>query len=214
MAGTWYSILMSLSGTLVLGCIVLTWLIRRKIEVLNGCREPSSLLLITGGLLTSLGFAWGVLSGHEMNGWMLSLILTGPAMIGYALFWMGFKGVSGRLLIQSTIILLSLLLAGHYASVQTDIAYVGPFLAVLLLMNSQITITRGRNRGLLIASSWIITAFSWARYLLDDTTGLLKFAIVLPYFLAVASWVYVLISLYTSISPGRIPLPGNAQEGL
>ncbi|ASJ04752.1 hypothetical protein A3L01_04990 [Thermococcus barossii] len=145
---------------------------------------------------------------------MLTLILIGPAMIGYALYDMGFKGVSVRLLLQSVALMLSLLGAGHYSTVTVDIAYVGPFLAVLLLMNAQIMVTEGNRRRLLVAASWMIVIFSWTRYWLDDTSGLVKALIVAPYFLSVLMWVAVLVSMYISVSPDYLPIPRSGQEGL
>ncbi|NJE76182.1 MULTISPECIES: hypothetical protein [Thermococcus] len=189
-------------------------MVRRKIERVTGESKTSSLLLLIGGLLTSLGFSLGVLNGRNMSQAMLTLILIGPAMIGYALYDMGFKGVSVRLLLQSVALMLSLLGAGHYSTVTVDIAYVGPFLAVLLLMNAQIMVTEGNRRRLLVAASWMIVIFSWTRYWLDDTSGLVKALIVAPYFLSVLMWVAVLVSMYISVSPDYLPIPRSGQEGL
>jgi len=210
----WYDVIMSVSGVLILAGIVLTWMVRRKIERVTGESKTSSLLLLIGGLLTSLGFSLGVLNGRNMSQAMLTLILIGPAMIGYALYDMGFKGVSVRLLLQSVALMLSLLGAGHYSTVTVDIAYVGPFLAVLLLMNAQIMVTEGNRRWLLVAASWMIVIFSWTRYWLDDTSGLFKALIVVPYFLSVLMWVAVLVSMYISVSPDYLPIPRSGQEGL
>lgn len=205
---------MSLSGVLTLAGVFLTWLIRRKIERVTGQGGRYSVLLLVGGVITALGFAWAVLTGGEPSGWMLFLILLGPAIIGYALFEFGFPGVSGRLMIQSGLMLLSLFGASHYSTVAVDVAYIGPFLAVLLLMNAQIIVTEGSRRTLIIAASWLIVVFSWTRYLLDDTAGLAKAAIVAPYTLATVIWVAVLVSLYLSVSTDYLPLPRTGQEGL
>jgi len=210
----WYDLIMSISGALILVGIVLTWMVRRKIERVTGESQTSSVLLLIGGLLTSLGFSLSVLNGQSMSQTMLTMILVGPAMIGYALYDMGFQGVSVRLLLQSAVLLLSLLGAGHYSTVAVDIAYVGPFLAVLLLMNAQIIVTEGNRRRLLVVASWMMVLFSWTRYLLDDTSGVLKALIVAPYSISVVVWVMVLISMYLSVSPDYLPLPRSGQEGL
>ena len=214
MSESWYNFIMSLSGILILAGIVLTWLVRKKIERINGEENLGSLFLLIGGALTGIGFLEGVITGEGLNGAKLMLILTGPALIGYGLFSIGFTGASGRLIIQSAILLSSLLGAGHYSSVTVDIAYVGPFLAVLMLINAQILTARGAQRTLLIVSSWLLTVFSWSRYWVDNTSGLAKALIVIPYFASITIWIGILISLYLTISPGNLPLPENAQEGL
>gem|GEM_PF-4999837 len=214
MSESWYNFVMSLSGMLILAGIVLTWLVRKKIERISGEKNRGSLLLLLGGALTGIGFLRSVLTGDGPGEREIMLILTGPALIGYGLFSIGFTGISGRLIIQSAILLSSLLGAGHYSSVTVDVAYVGPFLAVLLLMNAQILMARGFQRTLLIVSSWLLTLFSWTRYWLDNTSGLAKALIVAPYFASVIIWIGVLLSLYLAISPGNLPLPENAQEGL
>ncbi len=214
MAESWYNALMSLSGVLTLTGVFLTWIIQRKIEKVTGKNGSYSLLLPIGGIMIALGFAWSVVSGNTLNGWVLSLILIGPAIIGYALFEFGFEGVSGRLIIQGVLTLLSLFGAGHYSTVTVDVAYVGPFLAILLLMNAQILITQGSGRVLVVISSWLIVLFSWTRYMLGDTTGFVKAVIVAPYVLATIIWVVTLISLYLSISADCSPLHRTGQEGL
>ncbi|ASJ09397.1 hypothetical protein A3L11_09210 [Thermococcus siculi] len=214
MAEPWYSSMMGFSGILILTGIFLTWMVRRKIERVTGEGGRYSVLLLAGGVVTAVGFAWSLLGDEGPNGWMLFLILTGPALIGYALFEFGFTGISGRLLIQSALMLLSLFGAGHYSSVPIDVAYTGPFLAVLLLMNSQIIVTEGTRRDLLVLASWLMVIFSWTRYLLDDTAGVAKAAIVLLYFFAAVIWVAVLVSLYLSVSADYLPLPKGGQEGL
>ena len=214
MAALWHNTLMSLSGFLILSGIFLTWLVRRKIEGISGQGDRSSVFLLVGGLITALGFAWAVLTGGEPSGWMLFLILLGPAIIGYALSKFGFSGVSGRLMIQTGLMLLSLFGAGHYSTVAVDIAYIGPFLAVLLLMNAQIIVTDGIRRTLIITASWLIVLFSWTRYLVDDVNGPAKALIVAPYTLATVIWVATLVSLYLSVSADHLPLPRTGQEGL
>ena len=205
---------MSLSGFLILSGVFLTWMVRRKIERITGQNGRCSVLLLVGGLITALGFAWSVFTGGEPSGWMLFLILLGPAIIGYVLSKFGFSGVSGRLMIQSGLMLLSLFGAGHYSTVAVDIAYIGPFLAVLLLMNAQIIVTEGGRRTLILVASWLLVLFSWTRYLLDDVNGLAKALIVAPYALATIIWVAALVSLYLSVSTAHLPLPRTGQEGL
>ncbi|WP_457742523.1 hypothetical protein [Thermococcus sp.] len=214
MSESWYNLIMSLSGILILAGIVLTWLIRKKIERISGEENLGSLLLLIGGVLTSIGFLEGVAVGENLTGVKLVLILIGPALVGYGLFSIGFAGTSSRLIIQSAILLSSLLGAGHYSTVPIDIAYVGPFLAVLMLINAQILMTKDVQRTILIVSSWLLTIFSWTRYWLDNTSGIAKALIVIPYFASIIIWIGVMVSLYISISPGNIPLPENAQEGL
>jgi len=194
MGELWYAIAMSVAGLLILAGIILTWAVSRRC---GRASRWSSALLLTGGATTAVGFSWVVLGEATPERWLvMTLILAGPAMIGCALSEMGFKGVSGRFLIQSALTLLSLSEAGHYLSRQMDIAYAGPFLAVLLLMNAQITTIRGTKRELLIAASWTIVLFAWTRYLLNHVTGLEKAALIGPYLAAIVTWVAVLITLY------------------
>ncbi|WP_148882280.1 hypothetical protein [Thermococcus aciditolerans] len=215
MSEMWYKIVMSSTGMLIFCGIFLAWMILRKIEKHRGnARSPYPTVMLLGGLLTSLGFAWGVLGSGGMTTAVLSLILIGPAMIGYALANVGVEGITGRLMIQSVLTLLSLFLAGNYSTVAVDVAYAGPFLALLLLMNAHMMIERGIQRHLLVLSSWLIVLFSWTRYALNDTYGILKATIVLPYVAAVLLWVGVLTVTYFKLSSNYPTLHITAQEGL
>ncbi|NJE61145.1 hypothetical protein [Thermococcus sp. 21S7] len=215
MSELWYKIVMSSTGMLIFFGIFLAWMILRKIEKGRGGKKslyPTVMLL--GGLLTSLGFTWGILGSGGMTAAVLSLILIGPAMIGYALANVGVERITGRLMIQSVLTLLSLFLAGNYSTVAVDVAYAGPFLALLLLMNAHIMIVSGIQKHLIVVSSWLIVLFSWTRYVLDDTYGMIKAIIVLPYVAAVLLWVGVLTVTYFKLSSNYPGIHITAQEGL
>ncbi|WP_148236341.1 hypothetical protein [Thermococcus sp. 4557] len=207
--------MMSVTGVLIFFGIFLAWAILRKIDRhREGAGSPYPTVMLLGGLLTSIGFTWGLLGSGGMTTAVLSLILIGPAMIGYALANVGVEKITGRLMIQSVLTLLSLFLAGSYSMVAVDVAYAGPFLALLLLMNAHMMIEKGIQRHLIVVSSWLIVLFSWTRYALNDTHGLLKAAIVLPYVAAVLLWVGVLTVTYFKLSSNYPALHITAQEGL
>lgn len=214
MSELWYKIVMSVTGVLIFFGIFLAWMILRKIEKRLEKKSLYPSMLLLGGLLTSAGFTWEVLSGEKMGTLVLSFILIGPAMIAYSLAHVGAEKITGRLMIQSTLTLLSLFFAGRYSTVTIDIAYIGPFLALLLLMNTQITIAGESHRNLLITASWLLVLFSWTRYILDDTTGIVKALIVLPYVIAVVSWVAVLVITYFRLSSNYPTLHITGQESL
>ncbi|NJE31388.1 hypothetical protein E3E38_10075 [Thermococcus sp. 18S1] len=207
--------MMSVTGVLIFFGIFLAWTILRKIEKhREDAGSPNPTVMLLGGLLTSLGFTWEILGNDKIGAVVLSLILIGPAMIGYALANVGVERITGRLMIQSVLTLLSLFLAGNYSTVAVDVAYAGPFLALLLLMNAHMMIENGIQRHLIVLSSWLIVLFSWTRYALEDTSGLLKVMIVLPYVAAVLLWVGVLTVTYFKLSSNYPTLHITAQEGL
>ncbi len=210
----WYEIIMSLSGVLTLLGIIITWLIFRHIETIVGEEGHPSGLLLLGGLMTSGGFSGAVLLKHSVNGILAVLILTGPALIAYSLAMGNVVKVSGRLMLQAIATLSSLIFAGNYSTVMVDVIYVGPFLALLLLINSLISLNfvDELKEKLLIVSSWFVVMFSWTRYWLDDTTGIQKGIIVAFFVIPVILWVIVAISIYLSIPNEYPPLNKNEQE--
>lgn len=205
MLGLWYEITMSFVGILTLLGIVLTWAIFRRVEKV----AHPSILLVLGGLMTAGGFTAVALFGEAANGILTVLILTGPAVIAYSLASGDVVKVSGRLMLQVFATLMSLLLAGHYSTVTIDVAYAGPFLAILLLMNSLISLgLAGEFREkLLIGASWMVVLFSWTRYLLDDRAAVQNAVIVAFYVLPIAVWIGVAFSIY--LSPTGQNWPGK-----
>lgn len=213
----WYDITMSFIGILTLLGIVLTWLIFRRTD-----RQPS-LLLVLGGLITAGGFTGVVVFREAANSLLTVLILTGPALVAYSLASSDVVRVSGRLMLQVFATLLSLLLA---KTVAVDVVYAGPFLAVLLLMNSLISLgLAGELREkLLVGASWMVVLFSWTRYLIGGTPGIREAVIIALYMVPVATWVGIAVSIYLSpvehTWPGKLlnvhaeRSPGEADEGL
>lgn len=210
----WYEIIMSLSGILTLFGIIITWLIFRRIETIVGEEKHPSGLLLIGGLMTSGGFSGAVLSKHPVNGILAVLILTGPALIAYSLAMDNVVKVSGRLMLQAIVTLSSLIFAGNYSTVMVDVIYVGPFLALLLLMNSLISLKflDEVREKLLIISSWFVVMFSWTRYWLDNTTGIQKGIIVAFFAIPIVLWVIIATSIYLSIPKEYPQLDKNDQE--
>ncbi|GAB6101800.1 hypothetical protein JCM16138_10230 [Thermococcus atlanticus] len=216
----WYDITMSFIGILTLLGIVLTWLIFRRTD-----RQPS-LLLVLGGLMTAGGFTGVVLFREAANSLLTVLILTGPALVAYSLASGDVVKVSGRLMLQVSATLLSLLLAGHHSTVAVDIVYAGPFLAVLLLMNSLISsgLAGELREKLLVGASWMVVLFSWTRYLIGGTPRIREAAIVALYMVPVTIWVGIAVSIYLSpvehTWPGKLlnvhaeRSPGEMDEGL
>jgi hypothetical protein len=198
-----YSGIMAAGGVMVLAGVILTWNLSRLVEKSRLGKERLSWLILLGGLITAVGFIPPLLSeGAQMLVWAL---VIGPVLIGYALSESGLVRASLEMLLQVTLVVLSLVFrrGGYLVTAQVFSA-----VSIILLINAAAFYVSSPSRMSRIsrASAWLFTAFVILNALKHDTIY-----IPLLYLLSQLLWLCVLLKLH-SIAGER--LHRTAQEGL
>jgi hypothetical protein len=198
-----YSGIMAAGGAMVLAGIILTWNLSRLVERFRVGKEKLSWLILLGGLLTAIGFMPPILSeeGHTVV-WAL---IVGPVLIGYALSESGLVRASLEMLLQVTVVVLSLVFTkGDYLA----IAQVFSAVSIILMMNAVAFYVHSPSRISRISrvAAWLFTFFVLLNAWKHGTPYLAAL-----YLLSQLPWLYALVKLHF-VARQRLPKP--AQEGL